>query len=302
MNFLKKFSILFLTLFLVIPDLVLAGEAEVGTTAANFLKITPNTKGSAMGEAEVAVADDVNAIYANPAGLSKVTAKEATFTHLVWLEEISYESIGYAQVLKNIGVLGVNLAYLYTDIDKFSETYDYPCYKKEGTYKVSDMAITLAYSRKISEIISAGISIKSISDNIDGDTVSGIAVDIGGLYNTPIKNLTAGLSLRNLGGSLGDDSLPVAYILGAGYKLYEERLTLVCDLVIPVDNKIGLSFGAEYWYAGKLALRLGGEIGGELGNFGAGIGYKFKNYQIDYALIPYGGLGLTHRISFSAKF
>jgi len=36
--------------------------------------------------------------------------------------------------------------------------------------------------------------------------------------------------------------------------------------------------------------------------FGAGLGLKFSNYQIDYSFLPYADLGNTHRVSFTARF
>ena len=44
-----------------------------GTTTANFLEIGIGSGPSAMGEAYVAVANDVSSIYWNPAGLSYLT-------------------------------------------------------------------------------------------------------------------------------------------------------------------------------------------------------------------------------------
>ena len=48
-----------------------------GTTTANFLEIGIGSGPSAMGEAYVAVANDISSIYWNPAGLSSVS-----YTHL----------------------------------------------------------------------------------------------------------------------------------------------------------------------------------------------------------------------------
>jgi len=55
-----------------------------GTTTANFLEIGVGS-GSAMGEAYVAVANDISSIYWNPAGLANVTRPfwEAHFLYQV---------------------------------------------------------------------------------------------------------------------------------------------------------------------------------------------------------------------------
>ena len=43
-----------------------------GTTTANFLEIGVGSRATSMGDAYVAVANDVSSIYWNPAGLSNV--------------------------------------------------------------------------------------------------------------------------------------------------------------------------------------------------------------------------------------
>ena len=43
--------------------------AQAGGAAVPFLLISPDARGSGMGEVGTAVADDINAIYWNPAGL-----------------------------------------------------------------------------------------------------------------------------------------------------------------------------------------------------------------------------------------
>lgn len=43
-----------------------------GTTTGNFLEIGVDSEGSAMGDAFVAVSDDISSIYWNPAGLASL--------------------------------------------------------------------------------------------------------------------------------------------------------------------------------------------------------------------------------------
>ena len=52
-----------------------------GTTTANFLEIGIGSRATSMGDAYVAVANDVSSIYWNPAGLSHV-ARSVSYTHL----------------------------------------------------------------------------------------------------------------------------------------------------------------------------------------------------------------------------
>jgi len=43
------------------------------------------------------------------------------------------------------------------------------------------------------------------------------------------------------------------------------------------------------------------DLGG-LSNFSAGLGFRFKQMSIDYAFIPMGDMGITHRLSINYRF
>jgi len=77
------------------------------------------------------------------------------------------------------------------------------------------------------------------------------------------------------------------------------------------DNKTEISFGTEITPINLLALRLGylksinPETITSISNFkgiGGGLGLRISKFATDYAFVPYGDLGNTHRLSFSVKF
>ena len=84
---------------------------DVGTTGAPFLKIGVGARAIGMGEAYGGLADEVNAIYWNPAGLVNVQRRELSFMHAAWFASINYEYVAYAQKL-GIGTLGFAFNYL----------------------------------------------------------------------------------------------------------------------------------------------------------------------------------------------
>ena len=73
-----------------------------GSTTANFLKIGIGARGSAMGEAQSAIANDVNASYWNPAGLSTLRFQEISLMHYSLIEGVRY------QVSGAVALYGVN--------------------------------------------------------------------------------------------------------------------------------------------------------------------------------------------------
>lgn len=279
----------------------------VGTTGAQFLKIGLGARPVAMGGVYAGIADDVNAIYWNPAGLAQVSGKELIAQHIVWFQEISYEYVAYAHNCGKLGTAGLMVNYLYMD-DLERRTGDSP--EPIDTFKASDLAISLAFGRKLNDKLSLGASVKYISQKIDTSDASGIAVDLGGLYKLSDK-LSLGLAVQNLGTKMKFESeadpIPLNIKIGAGYKL--NNLTLGVDVNYPTDNDINFALGAEY------ALKLGGislplRVGyntknisdlDSLAGLGAGLGIGVSKFAFDFAWVPYGDLGQTYRVALKIK-
>ena len=69
---------------------------NVGTSGAQFLKIGPGARVDSLGGAFGAIADDVTAIYWNPAGLSQLAATTpVSGTHTVWLADTRYNFLAF---------------------------------------------------------------------------------------------------------------------------------------------------------------------------------------------------------------
>jgi hypothetical protein len=106
------------------------------------------------------------------------------------------------------------------------------------------------------------------------------------------------------------ESLPLALRVGSSLKLTEHWLSSL-DVVFPKDNSAYTAVGTEYaWHATEsmtLAGRLGynsltaGDISGVTG-LSFGVGFGFQKFSLDYAFLPYGGVGITHRISLAFKW
>src|ERR1035437_432241 len=82
---------------------VSALRADQGTTSASFLKLAVGPRAIGMGEAFAGVADDVNALYYNPAGLAYVPDKEFTLMHSVWFQDIFFDNAAVAWPIKDFG-------------------------------------------------------------------------------------------------------------------------------------------------------------------------------------------------------
>ena len=129
-----------------------------GTTTANFLEIGIGSGPSAMGEAYVAVANDVSSIYWNPAGLSYLTEPSALFMVQPWVADIDMLFVGGAFAIPKVGVFGIGITQIdYGEMDVTTLEY------QDGTgekFRATDMATALTFSRKIVSWFSFGSSLK----------------------------------------------------------------------------------------------------------------------------------------------
>jgi hypothetical protein len=64
-----------------------------------------------------------------------------------------------------------------------------------------------------------------------------------------------------------------------------------------------VGIGLETVVVKMLSLRLGFSSRNRADTgISGGVGFKYDNYGIDYAVVPFGDLGTTHRISASVKW
>ena len=258
-----------------------------GTTAANFLEIGDGSRATSMGDAYVAVANDVSSIYWNPAGLSNVLNSSALFMVQPWLVDVDMLFAGGAVVVPKIGVFGLGITHLdYGQMDVTNLEYQNGTGERFGA---SDMAATFTFSRKIVSWFSFGSSMKYISSNIWHSSANAFAVDLGVLVNTKFFSFTGndkdgmniGMSISNYGtrmqydgidsyqpidisefedGNYGDVAgqfrtsqweLPLIFRIGFALKPIVSNtvnLTLSADALHPNNNAESLNIGAALDY------------------------------------------------------
>lgn len=287
---------------------------DIGTTGAPFLKIGVGARAIAMGEAYGALADEVNAIYWNPAGLINIQRREISFMHAAWFDSINYEYVAFAEKT-TFGAIGFAFNYLsYGAIPRIDiiET-------ELGTFNASDIAFIVSYAREIFSI-PIGLNIKVIYSKIDDEKATAIAGDLGfqSKFNLFSQNFIIGGVVQNYGTKLTfineGASLPLNIKGSFACKgLLDDHLSVGIDYNAPIDNSPYFCVGGEFQYFFSIilvAIRGGYKFADKTGIDGVmgpsgGIGLYWRDKQefgIDYAFVPFGNLGNTHRISFIMKF
>ena len=277
-----------------------------GTTGANFLKIAVGARPLGMGGAFVAVADDANTIWWNPAGIASIKRKELTLMHNEMGEDIRYQFLAYNQPVRKLrGGLGGSISYLSVSNIQGYDTGGMPT-KKLSTY---DLGIGLCYGLRILPSVSGGINFKFIDEKLAHKKASTCALDIGGLWKTPLSGLQLGFSIQNLGGGLKfiqeRSSLPLNGKLGCAYefKFFGAQSTLAVDVNIPVDYSVFVNGGFECKIYNLIALRAGFKSKDDLSSgLRLGIGIGGKNLVIDYSWLPRGDFQDSHRMSATLRF
>ena len=281
-----------------------------GGDAGAFLKNGIGVRPISMGKAFVAVADDANAGYWNPAGLSllNITQLSAMYSNPMnyalgdnpGVKDIGYHTVSLAFPM-GFGSLGLNMAYL--SVGNIEEVIDATGPTGE-TFEDKELGVIASYASSITDHIHLGVNLKFISQQIWDDKGSGMGLDLGALYE-PVYNLTFGLMLQDLIEpkiKLLEDgetySIPRKIKLGVSYRLMDDRVLVATGMDIASGRSAKLHLGAEVAPMKDLALRAGYTT--DTGEISAGVGVRVSVVQLDYGF-GFLDLGSTHRISLTAS-
>lgn len=308
----KRILLLFFLAVLIIQPLNLSfANDKTGTTGAAFLKISPGARPSGLGESFVSVANDAYGLYYNPAGISTMSRPELAATYSIWFADMKYSYLAYC-FPANIGVFGLSITYMTSgEIEGYIiNSNNEPVVS--SSFSANDIAVGVSYGFRVFELLSFGTTVKYITQSIDNKGASGFAVDLGMKFRTIEDKFTFGVNVQNIGTGMKfineSASLPLNIKIGASVK--EENVILSSDFNIPSDNNINFGVGLELLMMEEsLALRAGytkrlgvQEYSEGLSGLTAGIGFIVGDIGLDYAFVPYGNLGATHRISIGFKF
>jgi len=279
-----------------------------GASFAAPIDLQIGCRPQAMGGAFVAVADDINAGYWNPAGLKLIKEKGFGFMHSnpfnmsnVSLDYIAFVSPDALTWMK--GALGLSYLRLGAKFEEGKGVAD--------TRSGEENYYTLSVGGAIWEdSLYYGVNVKALSINFeDEESRSGMGFDFGLLWKID-ESFSAGMMMRNLSSRWGDENFPLEKRFGVAGRFLDNRLIVAVDLnskkeVEGKKDYWSAHFGAEGWLTDSLALRLGSDRGG----LTAGFGFKFGGAKkgapkgvLDYSYAENEELNFTHRFSLTILF
>lgn len=252
MSHIIRFLLVFLAIIL-LNNLVFAAPM-----ATDPSRLTPSARTLGMGKAFVGLADDVAAIYSNPAGLASLDNWQLTSLSGNFLQEVNYLSAAgvypteYGAI--GFGFVGTNIGGAYvTTIEANSDPRD-PVYiidTSAGTMSNYNNVFHLSYATKLgrfikntnwAEKISLGANWKIYSFGLTGGrigngdgTATGTELDLG-LLASVNEWCSLGITLQNalpysMGGKLSyasghTESYPALLKIGTKFNLIGERNSL----------------------------------------------------------------------------
>ena len=278
-----------------------------GTSGLSFLKSGFSARNIAMGDLGVASANDVSALYYNPALMADFVSPQLTFTNNQLIQDVTSQMLGASFPLFGLPFgLGINTTSV-SDIEVRTRPGD-----PESTFNAHFFNASLSTGFYIYEKLSAGFSIKYLYEDIFSDDASGWGFDFGLSYKDVIDGLDLGASYRNVGSMKKlrevETELPTDLRIGAAYNFPVSQIQ--SDVTITggmqkytTTDDTHLNFGAEIFYDNVVAIRGGYMSGYDSKGLTAGLGLLWKGINFDYAFVPYDyGLGDSHIISLMYTF
>jgi len=301
---------------------VSVGSAGAQTSAYRFLLNDASARAAALGGSFVAMTDDPNLVFVNPAGLHTLTGPDRAVS-FGFFKNLLDVNAGYASGalhLYNGAVVGAGV--IYTNYGSFSERDELG--NELGSFSAGDFALIAGYADELSPGLSYGVNLRFIYSSIAGYRSTAAASDAGLLYVIPENGLTLGASLTNLGLQLSTyagmkENLPLDFSVGVSKQV--EHLPLLLNLNFRQLNVDESSFfrrfrrfaiGGEFTASDVFRLRFGfdnarrqdlkiGQSAG-LAGFSVGAGVLVSGYRFDYAFTSLGKVGTLHRVNITLGF
>ncbi|MBS1513888.1 MAG: PorV/PorQ family protein [Bacteroidetes bacterium] len=295
----RKFLFLALVLF---ASKIFAQSGEGGEPGA-FMKNGFGARASSLGNSFTAIANDVSAIYYNPAGLSTNTQLQVMGMYSNLFGAVSGLNYGNLGVSKGFEFGTVGLGVIYSSVSDipYVENVSGP---SGETFSDNEMALLFSFSRKVTDNLQIGLNTKIIRHSIAGFESTGYGLDVA-LLSTINDKFSMGLMIQDaIGAKIKLNGREDVYIskfkLGAAYKIIPS-LTISPEIFITGNKKLLFSIGSEYdIYKNMIKLRGGYNSIQDAGS--AGIGIKYSHVNLDFSYSRNGDLGNVSKFGFILEF
>ncbi len=280
-------------------------SVEGRAQAATIFDLGGGVRALGMGEAFVAIADDEQALFYNPAGLAY--QERLSLSAFYESHFISSHYLNASAALRRWGV-GVSIFSLggveeRDANDTVKGTFDYASFALMGAYGLALSDIPLAATRAMSAL-ALGVRVKSLLiSTIEPGGGFGFGLEPAFLWNITKVNLAgfrteairSGLFFENL---ISTGTGPLRLRLGTALLFSDVAVGL--DIVVPFEFHLGGEVRVRVLPGlGDLAIRMGAIVRQDAFSLTVGLGFALQDFQFDYAFNTHPQLPGSHRLAFS---
>lgn len=254
-------------------------------TCTIFAQLNPGARQISLSNSDVALSNDVFALFNNPAGLGQISWREVGVFYSPAPFGLSELANGYAAYIEPFSFGSIALGGM---------TYGFDLYRESK--------ILLGFSYNYKNTFFAGLVVNYHSYSIKNYGNAGVFyLNFGGLaYIT--NDIRWGFALSNLNrATIGniEDQIPMVFVSGFSYDFTDE-INLNLSVEKDIRYNISVQYGLEYNIIEYLSLRLG--LQNEPSRYTAGLGINYSIISLDYAIFTHQDLGLTHQAGLIISF
>ncbi len=304
----RKLGSNLLALFFFLPLISL--RAQTVLPAAGLSLPLYNTEGSArsaaLGSALVALGRDPAALMWNPAGLSGLNRMGLALHHNSYFAGTFQETLVFGFPLDPQDGMAVSADYVnWGSFDNRDASG-----VLQGSFTDTDTGLSVGWGREWWKGFSAGLSLRALQQKVKDSTYSSLLGTLGVQWS-PFTDLTVAAAYNNLGtqvGSVSNASDLTAGICWCKSSVKEIGWLGALEGTWEAQGVSRLQGGLEGTWRNIFSLRAGyrfdlsdNQFSG-LSGFTTGAGISLGDIRFDYAFLPSGDLGTSHRVSLEYQF
>lgn len=256
-------KLIFIFLIVLSASSIAIAEDYAGYAGA-FLRNGIGARALGMGGAFIAVAEGIDAIYFNPAGLGFVPRTMVGISNKSLSMDRHFGYVAVAFPIRNEAAMAAS--WLNSGVSNVE--------MRGGSRQIigelgnGSNAFALSFGKALSPRFSFGGKIRYIQEKFDDFQSFTIGLDIGAIVR-PHKYLSVGAVVQNFGsehqweggnywtrGTSYKEKFPIVMKFGVAGNLLEDRLIPAIDIETSENSELKFRAGSEYWYTKKVTRRV----------------------------------------------
>lgn len=292
-----------------------AADQKIAQTGMQFLSVSADGRGAAMGQALTALENKSQSFFYNPAAAARMEGSvDLSASQNNWIADIKHNAFSAAFKPQGgrFGVFGITVKNVdYGDVEGTLVANNDDGYVETGIINPTAMSIGVGYAKTLTDKFSVGgqigYAVQQLGQSVVpyGDSAQtklnvagGVSVDFGTLYYTGFKSLAFGMNVRNFSGEITYEDegfqLPMTFSMGLSMDLLDllsekpkgQSLLLAVDALHYRSHPEEINVGVEYGFMNTLFLRGGYRSSEDLSGISFGAGLNVGGIVVDYSYTP----------------